>query len=527
MKILSFLNFFIFLFCALFFSETVLLANESSKTYCDLLSDRIKSSQIELRLDQEPLTESWGLDSGIILQMQYNNYAKTNSDTEWSYKRDKDNYVEVFSTYYKNSDQNIFDVFGKLKFGDKITSLNKRDVSNLTDKEIDDIFYPPEEIENDLDITLSIEFINEKLEKKSISIKPLILFDNFIYPDIVINNFKNIDSKRSIYEINFIWSYWWEFLDLVPIYEKLNDDLNITKDIENIAYCAYSYQEFEAMDLWHPSIDMKNIVEESNDEVRDDYIIEFYPKEDEKDAKVWITYQWEGNSVLFSDFNFKAFPFDSQILSLDIVNERGDYPLQIEQLYKTFKKINLQKFTGIPDWTIVEKSLQPKHYFSDYFEDIQAMYSIEFRIERNYFYYIYKIIIPILIILIIAWSALWIKPSELESRLTVTIVCLLSLIAYNYIYDKDLPKLDYLTLMDYIILLSYLFAAVPTILSVISYSIHRKTNEDTVSVDEKAKIYGPALFFGSILIISLILIYDNPSTTMFLREFQGISKINL
>ena len=46
---------------------------------------------------------------------------------------------------------------------------------------------------------------------------------------------------------------------------------------------------------------------------------------------------------------------------------------------------------------------------------------------------------------------------ELEARLTITIVCLLSLIAYNFVIDADLPKLEYLTIMDYIILVSYIY----------------------------------------------------------------------
>ena len=62
-----------------------------------------------------------------------------------------------------------------------------------------------------------------------------------------------------------------------------------------------------------------------------------------------------------------------------------------------------------------------------------------------------------ILILLVCWSVS-IHPRELESKLTITIVCLLSLIAYNFVIDQDLPKLGYLTLMDYIILLSYVFA---------------------------------------------------------------------
>ena len=42
----------------------------------------------------------------------------------------------------------------------------------------------------------------------------------------------------------------------------------------------------------------------------------------------------------------------------------------------------------------------------------------------------------------VCWSAsLGYPPRELESRLTITIVCLLSLIAYNFVIDSELPKL--------------------------------------------------------------------------------------
>ena len=75
-------------------------------------------------------------------------------------------------------------------------------------------------------------------------------------------------------------------------------------------------------------------------------------------------------------------------------------------------------------------------------------------IERDYGYYILKIILPMILVLLVCWSVFWIHPRELESKLTITIVCLLSLIAYNFVIDEDLPKLGYLTLMDYIILLS-------------------------------------------------------------------------
>ena len=100
---------------------------------------------------------------------------------------------------------------------------------------------------------------------------------------------------------------------------------------------------------------------------------------------------------------------------------------------------------------------------------------LDFLIERKHGYYVFKVIIPIVLILLICWGSVWIDPKEIESRLTITIVCLLSLIAYNFVIDSEMPKLEYLTVMDWIILISYFYATIPNFLSIASFRL-QKTN---------------------------------------------------
>ena len=82
------------------------------------------------------------------------------------------------------------------------------------------------------------------------------------------------------------------------------------------------------------------------------------------------------------------------------------------------------------NYTAINKPAMKK---TDYAQGIK----IEIEIERKYGYYIFKVIFPIILILLICWSSVWINPKELESRLTITIVCLLSLIAYNFVIDSN------------------------------------------------------------------------------------------
>ena len=106
-------------------------------------------------------------------------------------------------------------------------------------------------------------------------------------------------------------------------------------------------------------------------------------------------------------------------------------------------------------------------------------------------------------ILFLAFSTLWIKPRELESRLTVSVVCFLALITYTFIIDKDLPKLSYLTSMDMMILISYVFASIPTIEAIY---VSKKTTETNTAetIDSRFRLLLPF----SYLLISLGIIFS-------------------
>ena len=108
---------------------------------------------------------------------------------------------------------------------------------------------------------------------------------------------------------------------------------------------------------------------------------------------------------------------------------------------------------------------------------------------------------------------MWIKPKEIESRLTITIVCLLSLIAYNFVIDADLPKLEYLTIMDYIILASYVYSTIPTFLSILSHNSIGTKNKKIIGIEFLSKKYGLLSYIVLILLILMISSSNLPQHT--------------
>ena len=160
----------------------------------------------------------------------------------------------------------------------------------------------------------------------------------------------------------------------------------------------------------------------------------------------------------------------------------------------------------VPGWKIKEID----YYNYDYVDNDKLPYQgfyVDIYIQRQSSYYLFKIILPIIFILAISWSVFWVRGSQLEAKVNVTIVCLLSLIAYNFIIDDELPKLSYLTFLDCFILISYFYTGTATILCVYSFLRKLKSGRDLSVVDRYAQFIGPISYFA-ILFILLIYFYN-------------------
>ena len=128
---------------------------------------------------------------------------------------------------------------------------------------------------------------------------------------------------------------------------------------------------------------------------------------------------------------------------------------------EVFKNLNnyiadnfLQEWKVVNTQVYTESTWDQNNIFSD-------TLTLSLEVKRSKLYYIFKIILPVLLILSVAWYVLWIPTDDIESRLTTSIVALLSLIAYNFVFQDVIPKLDILTSLDKFILLSYIFCAIP------------------------------------------------------------------
>lgn len=314
---------------------------------------------------------------------------------------------------------------------------------------------------------------------------PLILNTEFLVEDITKVDGKNLDFN-SFYTL---WVYWKD-----PRIIDTLKELGAYEDTDEPAWLC----DYEAKTVWGESRKLFDpVVEFYNQKSKPDFV---------KDRVDWVEIlsngtvqsRVRGDGKFKSKFNFRKFPFDTQIFNfniypefpIDFIKFKADPKMDAHKnsLYKS----NSEDGLDIPNWSVKKVN----YYIDEYIEDKYSYsgFVVEITADREWSYYLFKIMTPIFFLLIITWSVFWLPGSQIEAKVNITIVTLLALIAYNFIIDKDVPKLSYLTYLDGYILISYFFAGIATILCVYSYIRYKKYNNDHNKVDYFAKIIGPGLY---------------------------------
>ena len=222
-----------------------------------------------------------------------------------------------------------------------------------------------------------------------------------------------------------------------------------------------------------------------------------------------ITYDIE--SSVPTDANLKKFPFDNMSFFFDFSYfSGGDLFLAddwLEQLDDGVYRTNRYLY----EWQIVDAELTYDQDTYDIGGDlVYPLHYLEFVLERNTLYYFMKIIFPVIFIVLISFSVFWIKNQEIEAKLNVSIVSLLALIAYNFVYNSELPKLNFITIIDSLVFISYLYSGAATIVSIYSYYDYRRDGQkgEFNSLDINLRYIAPISYFLIILTTSFI-IYNN------------------
>src|SRR2546423_1337954 len=260
-----------------------------------------------------------------------------------------------------------------------------------------------------------------------------------------------------------------------------------------LAHTGKGIVRYPLEQIWHPRV---GIVNETNSVSRK------MPDSVEVDPDGTVTSRQRYAGAFTQPLRLRSFPFDRQSFRIQLVavryrpNEVMFVPDQ-DWINNGLKQAGgIAPSITLPDWTIEKWETRPQTYaLAPGFE--YSSYAFEFTAARNVQHYVLKVILPLVLIVMMSWSVFWIDPTTSNTQFSIAVTSMLTLIAYRYAVDSQLPRLPYMTRLDVFFLISTLlvfFSLIEVLITTILDNNNRKKPAQTV--DRYCRIIFPAVFLS-------------------------------
>ncbi|UCE02527.1 MAG: hypothetical protein JSW67_14990 [Candidatus Latescibacterota bacterium] len=196
------------------------------------------------------------------------------------------------------------------------------------------------------------------------------------------------------------------------------------------------------------------------------------------------------------------FPLDTQTLEIELVvyGASTDEVLLVESpAFPSSRSDNL----AINDWEIGELSTETG--VLNPVPGAPSLSSLRIRIpaERLIGYFLVQLLVPLFIIVGMSWVGFWIDPGVIPARTSVGVTSVLTLIAYRFMISGLVPKLSYLTRMDYLLLATTLLVAASLVTVVAgNFYMSQDRRDSALRLNRIARPLFPALFLLLFLVLA-------------------------
>lgn len=246
-------------------------------------------------------------------------------------------------------------------------------------------------------------------------------------------------------------------------------------------------------EIWWPAVTIANQVNGRNIENQELVIL----------SDGTIEYKEKFSAELEAHYDLKKFPFDRQKLEIEIESFAWHDEVLLFQMNE--EKIGFSNDFEIAEWHIEKveskiesvKGIQDRASFSEFLMEIVVV--------RQYEYYLWKIIIPLIFLVIISWSVFLMIGDKLIDRLRFSMIGILTIVGYQFIISDILPRVSYFTLMDSFLSISFFIMLLTMFESVYVNNLDLvEESAQAKKLDMVSRIAFPLIYFLSLATLALI-----------------------
>jgi hypothetical protein len=198
-------------------------------------------------------------------------------------------------------------------------------------------------------------------------------------------------------------------------------------------------------EIWAPSIESANTISHKS--------MQYWLTSD-KDGVV--TYVERFDSIVSNNFDFRRFPFDTQLLRLEFhtfFTSDEDVRFAPQPLPST--GISRDRDTELSGWTSeeVKYTVDKASGGLNLPSTNEAVFQIS--MKRRSGFYIWKILVPLVMLALIPGVVFWIDVEMFDWLLKIPMTMMLSMVAFEFTIARDLPRIGYISFLDAVFLASF------------------------------------------------------------------------
>lgn len=210
------------------------------------------------------------------------------------------------------------------------------------------------------------------------------------------------------------------------------------------------------------------------------------------------------HSTLHTLYNLRAFPFDRQRLTLQFSDAWFNAQEARYASTPSVSGLDGAAQEQLSNWKVTSELRYERESRTVQEAEGAAAYdyaSFSLPVRRHITFHLTRFFLPLLIIVVLAFSVFWIDPADLSSKVSVGVTCFLSAIALQFAEAGTLPEVEYLTLADRVYAACYVALALSLLATLYSAALAKK-GETTAAlrVDRRGRIWFPV---GLLLAVGL------------------------